>query len=325
MPPQRHRRATPVFRPPPGYERPIFRVPPGYESPGDAQGRDKTGSPILLDNLNDDREKGDDQSTTSTQKPDILDDPFAWLANVCGYSVSQDSATLSKLDQGLMRMISSRDELLQGLWQSVYFHRQEASQARESLSVESKRLDNATNLVRSRVRHQVDERARRDFSQRLDPRLTCPICWENDIDTMTNCGQNKSNLATNQVEDRLATFVADPVNDVGAAVDFKNPDDTLDVVEYVVSELAEICSFDTIRVGCSCVEVIPVPPETVLVRDEISISIRVETSLRTWEPGRVGARGIPLFEKVHDPLEIDPEVGANLETPLAPPIALPVG
>ncbi|KAL2049557.1 hypothetical protein ABVK25_010136 [Lepraria finkii] len=176
MPPQRHRRATPVFR-----------YPPGYERPGNAQGRLKS-SPILLDDLDNDGEKDDDQSTTSTQKPDILDDPLAWLADVCGYSASQDSATPSKLDQGFIRMISGRDELLEGLWQSAHFHRQEASQARERLSVESERLDNAANLVKSRVRHRVDERVSRNVGQRLDPRLTCPICWENDIDTMTNCG-----------------------------------------------------------------------------------------------------------------------------------------
>ena len=104
------------------------------------------GTLILLDDLVD-----DDESSASSQKPDIFDDPFAWLADVCGYTAPRDSALPSKLDEGFLRMTSSREELLQGLWQSAHFHRQEAREARERLSQERMIVDNARQLVRTRV------------------------------------------------------------------------------------------------------------------------------------------------------------------------------
>ena len=142
------------------------------------------GMPIQLDDLMD-----DDESTVSSQKPDILDDPFAWLADVCGYTAPRDSALPSKLDEGFLRMTSSREELLQGLWQSAHFHRQEARQAREELSQERMIVANARQLVRTRVKYHADQRVGRDRHERDENHYKCTICYLDDIDTLIlGCG-----------------------------------------------------------------------------------------------------------------------------------------
>ncbi|KAL2056590.1 hypothetical protein ABVK25_002984 [Lepraria finkii] len=112
----------------------------------DYRARDIPHQARLLDDLVDDVE-----STASSQKPDILHDPFAWLADICEYTAPRDSALPSKLDEGFLRMTSSREELLQGLWQSAHFYRQEAREARERLCQERMIVDNARQLVRTRI------------------------------------------------------------------------------------------------------------------------------------------------------------------------------